>query len=170
MTDDYRGVLGAVPYAFRASDSRLFRSYALLGGLLAAATALLFLAAVVVVVAGTAGGGGTLTLSRAFFVLVGLLVVAPLLAPILFVARRRRRRPDARNATAYDAALGAAGYAFVAALYVGLVASVPPGQQSTPTGPLAPVVTALYGLPQPAGLVPPVVTAAAIPLVHRLLD
>jgi ascorbate-specific PTS system EIIC-type component UlaA len=145
----------------------LFRSYAVVGGLLTLLVTVLFVAAVVGVIAATTGGrGGSLTLSRSFIALVGLLVVAPLLAPVLLVARRHRRGES--DGPAYDAALGIAGYLFVLALYVGLVISVPPAQQSIPTGPLAPVVAALYALPQLAGLGPPVGAALAIPVVHRL--
>jgi len=171
MADDYRGVVGAFPYAFRASDSRLFRSYVAVGGLLTVAVSLLFVAAVIVVIAGTSGGrGGSLTLSRSFFAVVGLFVVVPLVAPVLFVARRHRRRErDGPDDDRYDVALAAAGYLFVLALYLGLVISVPPGQQTTPTGVLAPVVATLYALPQVAGVGPPLVAAAVILLCHRWL-
>jgi hypothetical protein len=172
MADDYRGVVGAFPYAFGASDSRLFRSYVVLGGLLTVAVSLLFVAAVVGVIAGTTGGrGGSLTLSRSFFAVVGLFVVVPLVAPVLFVARRHRRARERDDAVAgpYDAVLAAAGYLFVVALYVGLVVSVPPGQQTTPTGALAPLIGALYALPQVAGVGPPLAAAAVILLAHRLL-
>jgi hypothetical protein len=171
MTDDYRGVVGAFPYAFRASDSHLFRSYVVLGGLLTVAVGLLFIAAVIGVIASTTGGrGGSLTLSRSFFAVVGLFVVIPLVAPVLFVARRHRRRERGGPADdPYDAVLAVAGYLFVVALYVGLVISVPPSQQTTPTGALAPVVDVLYGLPQLAGVGPPLVAAAVILLSHRRL-
>jgi hypothetical protein len=168
MTDDYGGVVGAFPYAFRASDSTLFRSYVVLGGLVTVAVSLLFVAAVIGAVASTIGGGGTLTLSRSFFVVVGLFVVVPLVAPVLFVARRHRRTATG-GARRYDAALAATGYLFVLSLYAGLVISVPPAQQTTPTGALAPLGAALYALPQRAGVVPPLVAAALIPLCHRLL-
>lgn len=172
MADDYRGVVGAFPYAFRASDSLLFRTYVALGGLLTVAVSLLFIAAVVGVIAGTTGGrGGSLTLSRSFFAVVGLFVVVPLVAPVLFVARRHRRARERGDAVAgpYDAALAAGGYLFVLALYVGLVISVPPAQQTTPTGALAPLIAALYALPQLAGVVPPLLAAAVILLAHRSL-
>jgi len=171
MADDYRGVVGAFPYAFRASDSLLFRTYVALGGLLTVAVSFLFVAAVVGVIAGTSGApGGSLTLSRSFFAVVGLFVVVPLVAPVLFVARRHRRRErDDRRDGRYDTALAAAGYLFVLALYVGLVISVPPSQQTTPTGALAPLIDLLYGLPQLAGLVPPLLAAAVILLAHRSL-
>jgi hypothetical protein len=172
MADDYGGVLGAFPYAFRTSDSLLFRSYVVLGGLLTVAVSLLFVAAVIGVIAGTTGGqGGSLTLSRSFFAVVGLFVVVPLVAPVLFVARRHRRRRE-RGETAddpYDAALAATGYLFVCALYAGLVISVPPSQQTPPTGALAPVVAALYATPQLAGVVPPLLAAVVVLLVHRRL-
>lgn len=168
MTDDYGGVLGAFPYAFRATDSWLCRSYVLAGGLSTVAVSVLFIAAVIGIIAGTTGGrGGSLTLSRSFVAVVGLFVVVPLVAPVLFVARRHRRTDPVNDR--YDAALAATGYLFVVALYVGLVISVPPSQQTTPTGALAPVVAALYALPQLAGLVPPLVAAAVIPLCHRLV-
>lgn len=167
MTDDYGGVLGAFPYAFRATDSRLCRSYVLVGGLLTAAVSVLFIAAVIGIIAGTTGGrGGSLTLSRSFFAVVGLFVVVPLVAPVLFVARRHRRNDPVHDR--YDAVLSTAGYLFVVALYTGLVISVPPDQQTTPTGMVAPVVSVLYALPQAAGLVPPLVAAALLPLCHRV--
>jgi hypothetical protein len=171
MTDDYGGVFGAFPYAFRASDSHLFRSYVVLGGLLTVAVSLLFVAAVIGVIATTTGGrGGSLTLSRSFFAVVGLFVVVPLVAPALFVARRHRRRERDDPADGrYDASLAAAGYLFVGALYVGLVVSVPPSQQTTPTGALAPLIGVLFALPQVSGVVPPLVAAALILLVHRWL-
>ncbi|WP_226011003.1 hypothetical protein [Halomicrobium salinisoli] len=163
--DAYGGVLGAVPYAVRASDSWLFRGYAVLGALLALLVTLLFSLGVVVLLGETSGvAGGSFTFSRAFFVFVGFLVVVPLVAPLLFVARRHRRgRGDAR----YDATLGALGFGFVASLYVALVISVPPELQQSADGPLAPVVDALYGLPPLAGLVPPTAVALAIWLVAR---
>ncbi|AZH24425.1 hypothetical protein [Haloplanus aerogenes] len=170
MADDYRGVVGAFPYAFRASDSHLFRSYVALGGLLTVAVSLIFIAAVIGVIATTTGGrGGNLTLSRSFFAVVGLFVVVPLVAPVLFVARRHRRHRERGEPVdgPYDAALAATGYLFVVALYLGLVISVPPSQQTTPTGALAPVVAALYALPQLVGVVPPLLAAVLMLLCHR---
>ena len=51
--DAYGGLLGAFPYAFRSSDSLLFKSYAVLGGLAALLTALLFGLALVVLLSNT---------------------------------------------------------------------------------------------------------------------
>lgn len=164
----YRGILGAVPFAIRESDSWVFRAYAVAGSLTALLVALLVGTALVVLVAATAGAaGGMLTLSRAFFVVVGLLVVAPLVAPVLFVARRHRRDRDVDPR--YDLALGAAGFGFLLALYAGLLATVPPAQQTPPTGLFAPVVRFLYGLAPLVGLVPPTVAALLIYGVHRWL-
>jgi hypothetical protein len=162
----YRGVFGAFPYAARASDSWLFRSYALVSVLVGGGLGLLFTFGLVVLVAQTAAlAGGSLTLSRAFYVLVGLFLVAPVIAPTLLVARRHRRQGSTRR---YDAALALAGYLLVASLYAGLVITVPAAQQEPPTGPFAPVVATLYDLPPVAAVGPPLVGVGAIWLAHRL--
>jgi hypothetical protein len=164
----YGGLPGAFPYAFRTSDSRTFRSYAVVSALVTVGVTLLLGLALVVLIGNTVGGsGGSLTLSRSFYVLVGLLVVVPMVAPVLLVARRHRR---AGSGTRYDRRLAVAGYLFLASLYVGLVITVPPSQQTPATGPLAPVVDALYALPAIAGFVPPLVAALLIALVHRRSD
>lgn len=170
MADGYRGVFGAFPYAFRTSDSLLFRTYVLVGALTAALVSLLVAFGLVVLIAGTAAvEGGSLTLSRAFYVVVGLFVVAPLLAPVLLVARRHRRADAPIVNSRYDFGLAASGYLFVVSLYVGLVTTVPPEQQTPPPSAVAPAVEVLYGLPQLAGVVPPLLAAALIVVVHRLL-
>jgi sugar phosphate permease len=162
----YSGLVGAFPYAFRRSDSWLFRSYVLIGGLIAVVVTLLFALALIVLVAETTGGpGGSFTVSRAFFIVIGLFVVGPVLAPILSVARHHRReRADGQ----YDFLLALAGYLFLFSLYVGVVITVPPAQQVTPTGALAPVIGFLYALPALVGLLPPLLAAAGIYLVHRI--
>jgi hypothetical protein len=120
----------------------------------------------VVLIANTARfAGGSLTLSRSFYVVVGLLVVLPVLAPTLLVARRHRRGTARGRRT--DALLALSGYVYVLTLYVGLVVTVPPGQQTSPTGALAPVVAFLYDLPQIAGLVPPLVGVALLYTVSK---
>jgi hypothetical protein len=163
----YGGLLGAFPYAFRRSDSLLFRAYVLVGGLAAALATVVFGFALVVQVANTLGGpGGTFTFSRTLFILVGLLVVAPLVAPVLFVARRHRRvGADVR----YDRLLGATGFLFLVSLYLGAVASIPPEFMRPPEGPLGPVVTALYTVPPIAAPAVPLVGALLIYLTHRRL-
>lgn len=161
----YGGIFGAYPYAFRQSDSRLFRSYVVVGGLLTGLVVLFFLTALVTLVANTVGtAGGTFTFVRAFYIVVGLVVVAPLAAPVLLVARRHRR---SGSDDTYDGALAASGYLFVLTLYLALVISAPPGARETPAGPIAPVVEFLYGLPAVAGAVPPLVAVGLGYLLHR---
>jgi len=163
--NDYGGVLGTYPYAFRQSRSRLFRSYVVVGGLVTALVAALFALAVVGVVATTSGGGGgTFTFVRSFVILVGFLVVFPLMAPVILVARRHRR---AGSTVAYDRALAAAGYLFLASLYVGVLPTTPPELRGDPPAALAAVVGTLYGLPPAAGAVPPLLAVAAGYLLHR---
>lgn len=162
----YSGLFGAIPYALRASRSRLFKSYVVLGSLVALVVTVLMTLALVTLVGQTAtAGGGTLTLSRAFYVVVGLFVVGPLLAPILLVARRHRRQGSRKR---YDAGLALAGFVFLGSLYLGLVISIPPGQQEAVNGALAPVVEFLYALPQLWGLLPLALAAAFIAVMHRL--
>lgn len=161
----YSGLVSAFPYAFRRSDSLLFKSYVAVGGLVAVIVTLLFLFALVVLVAATTGGpGGTFTVSRAFFIVVGLFVVAPVLAPILLVARRHRR---GRAKKGYDATLALAGYLLLVSLYVGVVITIPPTQQAAPAGTLAPVVEFLYALPALAGLLPPIAAVCVMIVIHR---
>lgn len=158
------GLLRSFPDSFRASDSALFRSYAVLAGLLGLLAALLFAAALIVWFVSTLGSSALVTSSNALIGVVAVFVLGPLFAPVLLVARRHRRgRPDAR----YDRRLALAGYLFVASLYVGLVISVPPDQQEPVSGALAPVVGFLYGLPQVVGVVPPLLAAGLLWLVHR---
>lgn len=163
--DAYSGLLGAFPFALRTSQSWLFKSYALLGGVLALGITLLFGLGVVVLLGATAAAaGGSFTFSRAFFIFVGLLVVAPLLAPVLFVARRHRRGTSTGR---YDATLAALGYVFVASLFVALVISTPTEQREAVSGLSAPLVQFLYSLPRLAGLVPPLVVAVLIWIAGR---
>ena len=165
--ETYRGLFGAIPYAFRASRSRLFELYAIIGVLAAVLVTVFMILALVRLFGATATArGGSLTLSRSFYVVVALFVVGPLLAPVLLVARRHRRTGSEKR---YDAWLGLAGFVFLASLYVGLVIAVPAGQQQPITGVFAPLVAIFYALPQQAGLVPPVVAALLIWVTHRLL-
>lgn len=161
----YGGLPGAFPYAFRHSESWLFLSYVVVGGLSALGLAAFFAIALVVAVSNTLGAvGGTFTFSRAFVVFVGFLVVVPVLAPILLVARRHRRGGSTRR---YDRALAASGYLFVPALYLLLLITAPPEFREQPAGAVAPVVEFLYGLPPVAGVVPPLAAVAVTYLVHR---
>ena len=162
----YGGVFGAFPYAFRASESRLFRSYVVVGGLVAALATVLFAGSVVTILANTfRTTGGTFTFSRAFVVVVALAIVGPILAPVLLVARRHRR---GGSGVAYDRALAAGGFGFLLSIYVALVISAPPGAREEPPALIAPVVEVLYDLPQIAGLVPLLVGVAVMYGLHRV--
>ncbi|MEF8808474.1 hypothetical protein [Natronomonas sp.] len=173
MSEAYSGVFGAVPYAFRQSRSRAFRVYAVLGGLLAGLLGVFFTFALVVSIATTANlSGGTVTFVRSVFVFFGFLVTAPLLAPILLVARHHRREG---NDTRYDTALAAAGGGYLVTLYLGAIASMPAeftidGEvttRPTPSGATAPLVEALYAMPESLSWLLPLVGAVGIYLVHR---
>ena len=161
----YRGLPGAFPYAFRRSESWLFKSYVLVGGLFAVGLVVFFAIALVVAVSNTLGAiGGTFTFSRSFVVFVGLLVLVPVLAPVLLVARRHRRGVASAR---YDRAIAASGYLFIPALYLLLVVTAPPEYRETPTGAIAPVVEFLYGLHPLVGVLPPLFAASVTYLVHR---
>lgn len=175
MSEEYRGAIGAIPYAVRRSDSWLFRSYVLVGGLAALLVALLTALGIVVMFGQTADTtGGTLTLSRSFYLLVGLFAFLPLIAPMLFVARRHRRRGGDAS---YDRWLAAAGYLFLLSLYGGVIASMPAkfeldGEvvtRPTPTGLTAPVVEALYAIPPELSVLVPLAGALVIVGVHYAL-
>ncbi len=161
----YGGLLGSFRYSFRESGSSVYRTYVLVSAALGIVLTLLFTFALIGVIAATLGASETVTLVRSFLVLIALLVIAPIFAPVLLVARRHRTHRG--DDPAYDAALAAGGYLFVGALYLGLVISVPSEHQEATTGLLAVVVEALYGLPAVLGVVPPVVAAVAIVLLHR---
>jgi hypothetical protein len=167
MAEGYRGVVGAVPYALRSSDSWLFRSYAIVSAAIALLVSLLFGLGLVVLVARTAAvPGGSLTLSRAFYAVVALSLLVPVLAPTLLVARRHRQGLDRTGS--YDARLALAGYLFLFSLYVGLVIAAPASARSPATGTLAPAIRVLYSLPRPLGALPPLLGAALIAAAHRL--
>jgi hypothetical protein len=165
--EPYRGALGAFPYAVRSSDSWALRAYAVVAALAAVATVALFVLSLVGVVASTANQSASVTLVRAFVLLLMLAVLVPTVAPVLLVARRHRLELPVHPR--YDAALAGAGLAFLASLYVALVASIPPGMEEPVTGVLAPLVAALYALPPVAGVVPPLAVALGIWALHRWL-
>jgi len=162
LGDDYRGALGAFPYAARHSDSWLLRSYVVVAGLLALFVSLALVFALVTLIADTAAlKGGSTTLSRAFYGVVGLFVVFPLVAPVLAVARRHRRESPTRR---HDFAFAVAGYVFVLSVYAGLLASTPPARRdpASAAGVLEPVVAVLYDAPAVVGLLLPTLAAAAL--------
>lgn len=170
--ESYGGVLGAFPYALRRSESWLFKSYTVAAFAVTALLVVLFTLSVIRVLGATAG----FSVARAFFVLVGLCAVAPTVAPVLLVARTHRRRIDRRRG--YEAGLAIAGYLFVASLYGLALAAVPEtfvvdGETAsrpppTAAGSLAPLVAALYAIPQAGSLAVPTAAALVILAVHYL--
>jgi hypothetical protein len=176
MADGYRGIVGAYPYALRASHSLVFKCWVLASALATLLIGGFVVLGIVFLIGRTAGiGGGSLTLSRAFYVVVGLFVVAPVVAPTLLVARRHRRgvaqqEDEAVGGTSvtYDRLLALSGFTFLLLLYLGLVTTVPPAQQQPVSGFWAPLIRYLYELPQLAGLVPPAIGAVLVYLAHRV--
>jgi uncharacterized membrane protein YuzA (DUF378 family) len=175
MASGYDGVFGAFPYAFRASESRLFKLYVLASALASGLVGLLVGIALVVLIAGTSGGqGGSLTLSRSFYVVVGLLVVLPAVAPVLIVARRHRRGTG--SSRRHETALAIAGFVFLSSVYLGLVASMPEtfaldGEtvaRPAPSGLTAPLVAALYAIPPALSWAVPLAGAVLVAATHRL--
>lgn len=169
--EDYGGLLGAIPFAFRRSQSRLLRSYVVVGGLVTAFVAIAFVLSIVVLLGRTIGTpGGTFTFSRAFVVVVALFVVGPLLAPIVSTARRHRHGTADRRT---DALVAALGYGIIALLYVALVISTPAELRDPADGPIEEIdaiVEALYALPAEAVAVPLAMialTTVAVWRIHR---
>lgn len=163
----YRGLFGTFPYSYRQSESRLFRSYVVVGGLAAFLLAMTFVLALIDLLGSSASAeAGLFTFSRSFYIVVALFVVAPAIAPVLFVARHHRYGTSDRG---YDRALAASGYVFLFSLYVMLVISAPDGLRDPASdyGVLAPVIQSLYDLDRLYGLVPPVLAAAVVYAVHR---
>ena len=162
MTDSYRGVFGAVPYAIRTTDSWTMRVYGVVGALATVAIALVVSLALVVWMAETAGvPSGTYLFTRSLYVVLGFAAVAPLLAPLLFVARRHRR--DLPVAAGYDRKLAYAGFLFLASLYLGLIVTAPADLRD-PTESV--LLSVLYALPRPTGALFPVLAAAVVFWTH----
>ena len=161
--DGYSGFLSAYWYAFRRTDSYLCKSYVLASVLAVAFVSVLLLLTLVTWFVATLGQSALTTSSNAFLGVIAIAILAPLVAPVMFVARTHRR--GGRAGRRRDAALALAGYLFVASLYVGLVISIPEGDLQPETG--SAVVAFLYSLPQLFGLVPPLLAALVILLVHR---
>lgn len=148
-----------------ASESRLLRSYAVVGAVLAVLVALGFLLALPQWVVWSLGGSATVTFSRAFLLLTGLAVLASLLTPIVVAGRRHDRDTATPRG---DFLLAASGYLFVVSMYLALLISAPPDSRDPPPEAVAPVVEFLYGLDPVYGLVPPVVAAVLVAVTARV--
>lgn len=168
-TETYAGVLSAFPYAWRQGESRLFRLYTAVGGVLTALLAVFFALALVKAIADSVGGG-SVSGYRALVLLLGVAVVTPVMGPVLLVARRHRWAVEtgARPPTVgYERLMGLLGFLFLLAGYAALVITVPESFQSTPSGLLGPVVRLLYEAPAVASPLPPAAVALAMLLLDR---
>ena len=177
MADDYRGVFGAFPYAFRHGDSLIFKLYVIFGTLAAAFIGGLFTFSLIIWIAETAGSpGGSLTLSRTFIAVVGLFAAGPLIAPILLVARKHRKQLTYHPR--YDTIMSLTGVAFLGSIYLAAIISMPEcfeldGEticRDPPSGTFAPVLSLLYALPQIGAIAPPTIMLAGMGGVHYLLS
>ncbi|UPM43874.1 hypothetical protein [Halocatena salina] len=163
----YSGAITAVPYAFRASDSRLCKLYVLVGGLLTLGGTILFGLGTLALLSSIAGApAGVFTFQPALYLLVWLFVIAPIIAPILLVARQHRLHD---GTVEYDRWIALSGFLVLLALYGGALIAAPAGQRgSVPSGVFGPIVQFLYGLPPESGLIPPLVAVLVMGAVHRL--
>lgn len=163
----YSGAITAFPYAFRASDSRLFKLYVLVGGLLALGGTVLFGLGTVALLGSIAGvPAGVFTFQPALYLLVWLFIIAPIVAPILLVARQHRLQGGTID---YDRWIGLVGFIFILALYCGALIVAPAGQRgAVHSGLFAPIIRFLYGLPWEVGAIPPLLVILLMVSVHRL--
>lgn len=155
--EPYSGLFGAYPYAFRQSDSWLFRGYVAVSALVGVYVGLLLVLSALSWVASPGLLG-----EKALLGVIGILVFVPLFAPVLIVARRHRLGLERVGA---DRALGLSGFAFLAAVVLALLISDPSDHGGA--GAVGAVFSVLDGLPATYGLVPPVVAALAIYLAVR---
>lgn len=163
--DESRSILvGSFRRAFADTDSLLLKSYVAVSLFFGGLLALLLLLALPVWVFNTTGGSELATFSRAFLIVGGVLLLVALVAPVVSAGRRHARGTASTSA---DVSLALAGYLFILSLYVSLLISAPPDQRETPSALVATAVEFLYSLPSIYAVVPPLVAAALIAVVHR---
>ena len=165
MADSYRGVIGAIPYAIRHTDSWTMRVYGVVGVVAALFVALVVTLALVVWMGETAEMESSIFLfTRSLYVVAGLAAVGPLLAPVLLVARRHRR--DRSVPDGYDRTLALTGFGFLVSLYLAVIISAPVDLRE-PSDFV--IVTFLYALPPFVGLLLPILAAVVMVVVYRRL-
>lgn len=157
-------LVAAVRTGMARDRSRVLRTYAILAALLSLFVAVLLLLALPGWVAQTDGSTATLMLSPAVLLLGGIGVIAGLMLPLL---RVRKRLPEAGERSQQEAIYGAVGYAFVLALYVGLLISAPAEYVEETSSIVQPAVDALNALNPVLGLVPPMAIIGLLALVDR---
>lgn len=160
MAEDYGGLFGGFVFAFRQSDSYVFRAYVVASVAVGVVVALLLFLGLVFWL-----GNPTPFGQQALLGVIAIFLLVPLFAPVLVVARRHRRGPGAGDRRA-DALLGLAGFGFVLAVYLAGIISAPDLPETS--GALAPVVAALDALPRRLWIAPPLVSVASIWLAVRL--
>jgi hypothetical protein len=155
--EPYSGLFGAYRYAFRVSDSLLFRAYVAVSAFVGGYVSLLLVLGVI-----AWGASPGLLGEKALLGVIGVLILAPLFAPVLIAARRYRLGLDDSGA---DRLLALAGIGFLLSIGLALFVS-DPATHSAP-GPLNGLVAALDGLPQIYSLLPPIAATLGIYLVVR---
>jgi hypothetical protein len=155
--EPYSGLFGAYRYAFRQSNSALFRMYVGVSAFIGLFVSILLVLGVVNW-AGSAGQFG----ERALLSVIGVLILGPLFGPVLIAARRYRLGLDRPG---FDRYLGLAGIGFLLSIYLALFVS-DPTDHSAP-GPLDVPVSMINELPQTYGLIPPVVATVGLYLIVR---
>lgn len=163
---NYSGAVTAFPYAFRISDSRVFKVYAVVGGLITLFGTVFFMLAIVSLLGRISGTpAGVLTFQPALYLIVWLFTIAPIAAPVLLVARQYRL---GRGNSSYDTWIAIAGFAFIGAIYLAAIITTPVERQSSISpGLFAPILRSLYELPRMAGVIPPLLAAIGMAIVHR---
>jgi uncharacterized membrane-anchored protein YitT (DUF2179 family) len=158
----YSGAVTAFPYAFRISDSRAFKLYAVVGGFIALFGTVFFMLAIVSLLGRISGTpAGILTFQPALYLIVWLFTIAPIAAPVLLVARQYRL---GRGNSSYDKWIAVAGFAFIVSIYLAAIITTPVNRQSS----VGPIVRSLYELPPITGVIPPLLAAAGMAIVHRM--
>lgn len=162
----YSGAVTAFPYAFRISDSRAFKIYTVIGGLITLFGTAFFMLALVSLLGRISGTpAGILTFQPALYIIVWLCTIAPIAAPVLLVARQHRLE---RGNSSYDMWIAVAGFAFIVAIYLTAIITTPANRQpSINAGLFAPIIRFLYELPRMTGVVPPLLAAIGMVIVHR---
>lgn len=157
MREGYRGVVGAFGYAFRRSNSWLFRVYIVLSALLGVYISLLILLAIV------AWSGTTVAFGdQAFLAVIGILLLVPLFTPVLVTARRLRRETSSASA---ERLIAITGFVFVLSIVLALLITDPTDHATS--GSLGVLVRAIQGLPRSIGILPPVIAIVLIILGVR---
>lgn len=157
MSEGYRGLVGAFVYAFRKTDSWVFRVYAILSAVVGLYIALLIGLAIV------AWAGTTMAFGdQAFLAVIGIVLLVPLFTPVLVTARRLRQGTSTEHAAVL---VSLAGYGFIASIILALLIT-DPTRHSIP-GRMGALILVIQDIPRPFGVVPPIIAAVIIAIAIR---